>query len=109
MKYWTVQDLPAWEVAQQTGVLTGNAKHITDGFEQPYDWMVVQMQKRLGVSESFYPIWLWTTRPDLRTRGFLSKGDVGVLLEVEVDSSRVLLSDYDSWHCVLNWFEIQLY
>jgi len=55
------------------------------------------------------PIWVWSQwwgdrrRPDLRASGHLPKGACGVRVECKVDHDRVLLSDFELWHFVLNY------
>lgn len=109
MKYWTVQDLSAWQEAQRVGVLTGNVEYIYEHFVDPYDWLVKQMKVRLNIDYDFYPVWLWTKRPDLRRRAHVSKGETGVLLEVDIDPATVLISEFEAWHCVLNLYDLQIY
>ena len=41
-------------------------------------------------------------RPDLRTSGLLAPKTLGVLLEIDLPQSDVLLSDFQKWHAVLN-------
>ena len=56
------------------------------------------------------PIWAWyqwegsRRKPDLRASGYLPKGEPGVRLELRVADDRVLLSDFDLWHYVLNYW-----
>lgn len=72
--------------------------------------MSCQMKKRIseppdGVQ---YPVWLWHTwegnrkRPDMRRSGYAPSGASIVLLTVDVPDEKVLLSDFDCWHAVLN-------
>ena len=55
-----------------------------------------------------YPVWLWHTwegnrkRPDMRRSGYAPSGASIVLLTVDVHDEKVLLSDFDCWHAVLN-------
>lgn len=56
-----------------------------------------------------FPVWAWRqwnglreSRPDLRAVGHLPKGTRGVRLALEVDPDRVLFSDFELWHFVLN-------
>lgn len=58
------------------------------------------------------PVWLWCAwrgsaqpKPDLRATGHLPKGTLGVRIELEICESRVLRSDFELWHYVLNgWY-----
>lgn len=72
------------------------------------------MRFRLGpaATEDAMPLWAWyqyagsrRRKPDLRSGGYLPKGERGVRLELEMDERAVLLSDFDLWHYVLNdWY-----
>jgi hypothetical protein len=86
-------------------------------FRRSYDWLVQQMLARAikpTNAATKYPVWAWQQwngitqlEPDLdapASRDFARKGSQ-VMLVLEVDPSRVLLSDYDAWNWVLNhWF-----
>ena len=102
MTYWTIQDPPAWEQAQVTNVLTSNAQLVDPDSKPAYDWMVAQMQVRLGTRPLTYPVWVWPQRPNLRESGYARRGTPLVLLECRLDPAQVLLSDYMAWHHVLN-------
>jgi hypothetical protein len=65
--YWTIQHIDAWEQAKIKGVLTGDSVWAIQGYEEAYKWMIDQMVKRLRCQKCF-PVWLWTEKPDLRTR-----------------------------------------
>ena len=45
-------------------------------------------------------------KPDLRAAGYLNKGERGVRVELKVANDRVLLSDFDLWHYVLNYWHL---
>jgi hypothetical protein len=69
------------------------------------------MRRRIATPASFrgLPIWCWVQwhgpsrpRPDLRHRGHLPRGVRGMRLELEIDADRLLCSDFDLWHFVLN-------
>jgi hypothetical protein len=105
--FYTIQDFRAWTTAQRTGFLSGNPEFIDPDFINPYCWIVAQMEKRLTVYEGEYPIWLWSKKPDLRRAGYLKRSTKAVLLEIEIPSDRVLLSDFQAWHCVLNRWTLE--
>lgn len=118
---WTVQPIKWYEKLLQERVIFGR-KDLSDwykdddvGFIKAYDWLVVQMEKRISPKpfENALPIWAWyhylnvdKKRPDLRSSGFLPKGQKGVRIEFRKKESEILLSDFDLWHCVLNYFFI---
>jgi hypothetical protein len=110
--YWTIQHIDAWEQAKIKGVLTGNSSWAINGYKEAYQWMIDQMVKRLGCPKC-YPIWLWTEKPDLRTCLRTQwGGEIGskyILLQVSLDESTVLISEYHAWHCVLNNHPFELY
>ena len=78
-----------------------------------YQWMIRQMEVR-KIRKPFdkaFPIWAWyqwngvaKRMPDLRYRGHLSPGSRGVRIKFETDDALVLLSDFDLWHYVLNYW-----
>ena len=43
-------------------------------------------------------------KPDLRSSGHLLKGERGVRIEFRVSDRLILLSDFDLWHYVLNYW-----
>ncbi len=105
--FYSIQNFRAWTEAQTNGFLSGHSEFIDPDFINPYCWIVAQMKRRLTVYEGEYPIWLWSIRPDLRRTGYLKKGTKAVLLEIEISNDRVLLSDFQAWHCVLNRWTLE--
>lgn len=101
-RYWTNQTIEAWEHAQKIGYLIGNPEFVWEELLEPYHWMMLQIKKKLSNYSGEYPIWLWTEKPDLRKSGHFNGGTHAVSLEVEIQSDRVLLSDFDAWHVILN-------
>ena len=106
---WTIQDMAAWERLQRTGVLRGDGRRVPAYYRYAYRWMSDQMRLRLSPYHARFPLWGWShwqgikqCRPDLRASGHLAKGLPGVRIELELPEDSVLLSDFDSWHCVLN-------
>lgn len=96
-----------------TGVLRADKNHLLfDGaLIDSYRWMAEQMKKRIGdpPEDVEFPVWAWyrwegkRKRPDMRTHGCCSeKGLPIVLLTLDVPDEKVLLSDFDYWHAVLN-------
>lgn len=113
MQVWTIQPLAVWQMLQTTGVLRTEPALIDPAFLPAYQWLVVQMQSRIGPPPPgcHFPLWLWyqwqdaeKRRPDLRAGGHLSKGQHGVLLTLTIPENAVLLSDFDLWHYVLNYW-----
>lgn len=100
--FWTIQAIDKWRHVQERGMLQGDESYIDEDFLDAYKWMIAQMKQQLPNYIGEVPIWLWTKRPDLRSSGYLEKGQKGVLLQVELDPKNVLLSDFQAWHLVLN-------
>ena len=106
---YTIQREAAFEALEKDGVLYGKKERIIEGFGRAYNWMVRQMVNRGIVPESAeqeYPVWAWYKlngkKPDLRTGGFSKRGTPLVMMTIKVDPSRVLCSDFEFWHYVLN-------
>jgi hypothetical protein len=97
----------------QAGVLRADPALVWE--ESPwvasYAWMAKQMRQRLGEPPAgvLLPVWAWnahygaTKKPDLR--GWAFSGYDDWLVELEIPKERVLVSDFQLWHFVLNgWY-----
>jgi hypothetical protein len=114
MILWTIQTERAWSEFQKRGILKTSRKNIIEeNWILPYQWMIDQMKIRLGSPpESWYfPLWAWyqwegekRRKPDLRAGGHLGKGENGIRIEFECCEDAALLSDFDLWHYVLNYW-----
>jgi hypothetical protein len=114
MVIWSILTQQAWHDLQRQGRLRVARRHVMQEFLGPYAWMAKQMERRLRTpkpSKNNMPIWTWyqwegatRRKPDLRTGGYLPKGEQGVRVECQVIDDRVLLSDFDLWHYVLNYW-----
>lgn len=113
MQVWSIQTLAAWRVLQTAGVLRSDPALIEPDFLSAYQWLVGQMPSRIGTPPVGcpYPVWVWyqwqdakKRRPDLRAGGHLPKGQQGVLLTLTIQADAVLLSDFDLWHYVVNYW-----
>ena len=105
-RYWTVQHPEVWQRLQRGEAVHGPAlDHKDDAmFRDAYAWMMRQMDALpdADAASSGTPVWVWPTRVDLREATFRrwAKDQRMVLLTLEMQSDRVLLSDYDAWHFV---------
>jgi len=78
--------------------------------QQAYEWMIKKMNSCLKNEDNIqYPIWAWykidgtNELPDFNC-GIFSNSTC-YLLELEMESEDVLLSDFDNWHIPLNnWY-----
>lgn len=98
---YTIQTLEGYQQAKKKKILQGNIDFVTDHFKSPYEWLIAQMNQRIGHNDQF-PIWLWAEKRDLTDEALLPSGTMGVQLKVELTTDLVLASDFDAWHCVLN-------
>jgi hypothetical protein len=106
MVIWSILTQPAWKELRQKHCLRASRCHTEKSFLASYDWMSIQMERRLKVSRPSkitMPMWVWhqwegraKPRPDLRASGHLPKGTRGILVEFEVQDDRLLLSDFES-------------
>lgn len=118
MRLWTIQPVSVYEKLLNQKVLYVD-KNLADNitgkysFKESYDWLIIKMKERIGVDESAeYPWWAWYKRdykhmkPDLRESAYEIKGTKCVCLELEIPDNEVVLSDFDTWHLVLNncWY-----
>ncbi|GFZ27372.1 DUF3841 domain-containing protein [Lactobacillus corticis] len=115
MIIWTIQPYEVYQEILDQGIFYCNPELSTnlkyDGFSKAYNWMIQQMINKIGPSKrpNAYPIWAWYRshdykhqRPDFRWA--LDYPDE-VCIELEIPENQVLLSDFESWHFVLNnWF-----
>jgi len=99
--YWTIQTIEKWAEVKKIGYLIGVREYIWPEFIEPYHWMMQQMVEKLPNYQGEYPVWVWKDRPDLRRIGHLEKGVRGVLLKIDIEDERVLLSDFQAWYFVL--------
>jgi small-conductance mechanosensitive channel len=112
MKLWTIQPIEVWELLQQQGFYRGAKEYVYEDFLSSYDWLIGEMEKRLGQrpEQESYPVWAWKhwnglyVRPDLRFSGHLEKGTRGVRLEIDIPDEQVVLSEFGKWHYVLNYW-----
>jgi hypothetical protein len=106
MRLYTRQSALAWELLQKRGVLRCDGRRVDPFFRPAYRWMREEMLARLGPPPApvLYPIWAWYRYDDKRRCNPASAADNPVLLQIEIPDDQVLLSNFDSWHCVLNGF-----
>ena len=114
VKLWTMQTRDVWESLQRTGVYRTDTALCWMAEELPhaYSWLAREMTKRVGPPPQGvdYPVWAWYMqngrhkKPDLRSeRWCYGPGDEDYCcIELEIAPQRVLLSDFDVWHSVLN-------
>lgn len=103
MKVYTVQRLETYYRMREQGYLIGDEKFVWEDFKKPYQWMMKQMEKKIeGYNGKDYPIWVWKRKVNRNEHALLSKGIKGVILTLEIPEDKILWSDFDHWHFVLN-------
>jgi len=105
--------MEVWKRLQSVGTLRADLRHVESNFLASHEWMARQMHQRLRVRppRDSLPVWAWyqwqsegRKKPDLRSSGHLPKGERGVRIKFERDDRLVLLSDFELWHYVLNYW-----
>ena len=90
MELWSIQTIKAWDELQNIGFLRGKEDFAIKDFLVPYQWMISQMEKRIGNKPDVncYPIWAWYQwkddkhkSPDLRSKGHSPKGEKYILIK----------------------------
>lgn len=121
MILWTVQDIAVWGQLEKMGFYTVPPELV--GFPEQdddscyhanyaYRWLANQMGRLIGPPPEGveYPIWAWYKqqgrhdgKPDMRQSHHI-KGRRCVRMKLDVPDWEVLLSDFDGWHHVLNYW-----
>lgn len=100
---YTIQTLSAWQHFQKIGQVKADGRRVWSYFRPAYRWMIGQLQEKIPDYPGCYPIWAWYGhRPDLRSTGHLASGTPGILIKFKISGQQVLLSDFQTWHFVLN-------
>lgn len=114
MRLWTIQPICIYDLLKAGQIYrckAGLCENLTDSqFAKAYTWLAGQMRTRIGPppEHTAFPAWAWHTvnwqhkRPDMRRSEFRGFEDAHVLMELEIPDDDILLSDYDTWHIVLN-------
>ena len=111
MKLWTIQPEVVYNLLQEKGVFICNSSKSTyPELREAYDWYNAKMEKKIPKPKNFHitdPIWAWHTinwsnSPNEPFFNDMKGSKASVLIEIEIDASEVLLTDYIAWHAVLN-------
>lgn len=116
MLLWSIQSEEVYEIIQKEGVYRCGETYVDPDFKNAYDWLVGEMVKRIGPQPEGvrYPVWAMHTwygkreKPDFRSLRWewCEKGKTFICLEIDIPDDKVVLSDYDYWHSVLNDFPL---
>ncbi len=114
MQLWTIQPLEVVDIliTKQEFICDSSKAFglIDNAFTDAYNWLVKEMEKRIGPRPTGveYPIWAWHTRnfkrkrPDLREGGYGKRGEEAACIEIDIPDNEVVLTDFDEWHTILN-------
>ena len=102
IRLWTFQTKKDYAKALEIGKFIGNEwtpyyEQEGIGFRRAYDWMRQQMSQKINNFSGHRPIWAWIKRPSTRRIA-----NDTVLISALVPKCRILLSDFDPWHIILN-------
>jgi hypothetical protein len=121
MRLWTIQDERVYDDFLEKGLAYHVIRENTmpwsftnepepDAEVHSYKWMASQLAAKVGPAPEGveFPIWAWKKiygrndgKPDMRSWRTTYEEHV-VRLQLEIPETRVLLSDYDTWHMPLN-------
>ena len=84
----------------------GGDQAMDDSFAAAYDWMRWQLHRHIQGYAGGFPIWVWarTSRRDLVSTvdDLAGQSPGSALLTLRIPRDRLLLTDYLTWHDVLN-------
>ncbi len=110
LRLWTIQPGATWTRWKRTGNLCSGWRYAPAEWGVAYGWMAAALARKIEPpTKSAAPVWAWLQcqgaarkKPDLRRAGHLASGMRGVRIELLIPPSRLLLSDFELWHYVLN-------
>lgn len=110
MILWTIQPVFIYEEIMEKGFYKADGRKIDKFFKPSYRWLCNEMIEKIGPPPKnvSYPVWAWHTRnfkrkkPDLRSSEYGNRGEKLVCMEIDIPDDKVLLTDFDAWHFVLN-------
>jgi hypothetical protein len=110
LRVWAIQPIEVWEAINEQGSLLVDPARLALSSEEnseiarAYDWMRVQMARRISGYSGNYPWWAYEHFLDLRFYRWRQPrhGARYVRLGLDIPRAELLLSGYGSWHCVMN-------
>lgn len=114
LQVWSIQTQEAYEAFLVDGVIEAHWRRVANEDRAAYLWMVGKMWrllKRWNIETAGPPkppMWSWlrwssrTQRPDLRATNHLPAGTKGVRIELQIPVTECVVSNFDTWHQVLN-------
>lgn len=107
-KLWTIQKKEVLVEVAKKGYYAPMAKHTMaykygEGFKNGYNLIAEELYKKdQNKKRNKYPIWATLTRVKPSDFGVKELGYVEI--ELEIPDNRLLLSDFERFHCILNNF-----
>lgn len=111
MILWSIQPIKVYEQIQKNGRYLVDSR-LSDNFKDfkdSYSWLKEQMSiKGIKNKNNNEIIWAWHTyngkheMSDMKDIRNMFSGDNEVILEIDIPDEEVVLSDYNTWHFVLN-------
>lgn len=108
MKIWTFQKKEVLDKINKNGYYVVDARHTMSrkykgSFRIGYEYMIKHLKYKCSKEHrNKYPIWGFPYNQTAAEFGIRELGYIK--LELEIDESRILLSDFCDYHCVLNNF-----
>ncbi|MBR6031579.1 MAG: DUF3841 domain-containing protein [Bacteroidaceae bacterium] len=112
MRLWTLQGIEIYEQLQRDGIAYCTKPSWADEPQtlRAYHWMADQMRRRIGeppIKGIEFPMWAWyqynSAKSNKPPRSLHDADDgLSAYMEIEIQDNEVLLSDFSSWHSVLN-------
>lgn len=113
IKLWSLISSEAYEELLNKKVLICNDEKLVDqDLIDSYKWLIIEMNNRIINPDNIkYPLWAWyqahnknKKKPDMRYKEYYNSLDPNDIYRIEfiVDRSKVLLSDFNLWHYILN-------
>lgn len=107
MKLSMVVEKERWARLRAEGILNPDPQMLMEeSFRPSYEWMAGQMSKRLPEPRGpAWPLWAWAWYDGFDVSPPYERANKFVVLDIEKAAQDVLLSEFHSWHCVLNnWY-----
>jgi hypothetical protein len=102
IRLYTYHDDIMIDLLNKNGVIYGDRNHIMEEFYlDAYTWMNEQMIKHVPDHSGNFPIWAYVNRPNLRKQSPVRE-NFTVRITADVPVERVLISNFEMWHCCLN-------
>lgn len=119
MELWTIQSEDVLRILEHDGIYTAKGRHSRmsrcEELSHAFNWYREQMRRKVELPEGLtssqrtdiIPVWAWHSwdgkqkKPDMRNALFRNENPGPVLLHLEVDENRVIVSDHERWLFVL--------